>query len=193
MEELVRFDTVEYHNTTSAPWVSTELFTTGCYKRCPDCFNRRLQSFSEGRIILCDSIVNDFIAHVPYKKVTFSGGEPFLQAESLSYIAKKLKLEGFFIVCYSGYTADEIPHLFPYGRQLLEHIDILVDGPFMKELLTPINEKYKFVGSSNQRIINVQKSLDEGKIILWTKEDTINKIKESPMSQEEILRRYENG
>jgi organic radical activating enzyme len=45
----LRFDTVEYHNKTSAPWVSSELFVTGCHKRCPECFNKSLQSLSAGR------------------------------------------------------------------------------------------------------------------------------------------------
>jgi anaerobic ribonucleoside-triphosphate reductase activating protein len=192
MNDVIRFDSVEYHNTTSAPWVSTELFVTGCYKRCPECFNKALQSFN-GKKLLYDQIKLDFIEHVPYKKVTFSGGEPFLQAESLSYLAKGLRTEGFLIVCYSGYTADELPYLFPYAKDLLENIDILVDGAFIKELLTPIDKDFKFVGSSNQRIINIQKSLDEEKIILWTEEDTAKILAESSESQEEILRRYENG
>lgn len=168
---------VEYHNTTSAPWLSTEIFVTGCYKNCPGCFNQRLRSFEEGNLMPTDRIIEYLIKFVDYKKVTFSGGEPFLQAEALAEIAKALRKEGFTIVCYSGYTAEELPYLFPHARDLLENIDILVDGVFIKELLTPIDKEYKFVGSSNQRIINIQRSLDEGRIILWTDEDT-KKIKE---------------
>lgn len=168
---------VEYHNTSSAPWLSTEIFVTGCYKNCPNCFNQKLRSFDEGRELPVDEIINYMIQFVDYKRITFSGGEPFLQAESLAHIAKTLRKEGFTIICYSGYTAEELPYLFPHARDLLENIDVLVDGPFIKELLTPIDKEFKFVGSSNQRIINIQKSLDEGKIILWTDEDTI-KIQE---------------
>lgn len=174
---FLRVGGIEYHNKTSAPWISTEIFVTGCYKNCPGCFNQELRKF-EGKIIPVDYIIKDLIKNVPYKKVTFSGGEPFLQAEALSIIARRLKREGFTIVCYSGYTAEELPYLFLYARDLLENIDVLVDGPFIKELLTPIDKDFKFVGSSNQRVINVQKSLDNGKIILWTNEDTENVLKE---------------
>lgn len=163
---------VEYHNKTSAPWLSTEIFVTGCYKNCPGCFNQKLRDFNEGRLMSTDKIIEYLIRFVDYKKVTFSGGEPFLQAEALAEIAKVLRKEGFTIVCYSGYTADELPYLFPHARDLLENIDILVDGIFISELLTPIDKEYKFVGSSNQRIINIQKSLDEGEIVLWTDKDT---------------------
>lgn len=168
---------IEYHNKTSAPWLSTEIFVTGCYKNCPGCFNQRLRNFDEGNLIPTDEVIDCMKKFVDYKRITFSGGEPFLQAETLAYIAKELRKEGFIIVCYSGYTAEELPYLFPHARDLLENIDVLVDGIFIKELLTPIDKEYKFVGSNNQRIINIQKSLDRGEIILWSDEDTI-RIKE---------------
>lgn len=178
----LRIDTVEYHSKTCAPWISTELFVTGCYKRCPGCFNKDLQSFDAGTRVSIKELYWDFIRNVPYRRVTFGGGEPFLQAKELSYLAKALRDEGFVIVCYSGYTADELPYLFPYAQDLLENIDMLVDGPFIQELLIPIvpigakGKKPNFIGSSNQRMINVQKSLDEGRIILWTEEDTLRVI-----------------
>jgi anaerobic ribonucleoside-triphosphate reductase activating protein len=168
---------IEYHNKSSAPWTSTEIFTQGCYKGCPGCFNKELRQLTGGNEIPVDYIVQDLIENVPYKRVTFSGGEPFLQAEALSQVAFKLQEKGFYIVCYSGYQAEELPLLFPHARDLIENIDILVDGMFIKELLTPIKNDYDFVGSSNQRIINVQKSLDFGKIILWTEHDTAEVLK----------------
>lgn len=167
----IRIGGIEYQNKTSAPWVSTEIFVTGCYKNCPGCFNQKLRSF-DGNNMDTDYIVSDLIKNVPYKKVTFSGGEPFLQAAPLAMIAKELRKEGFFITCYSGYSADELPYLLPNAIDLLENIDILVDGIFIKELLTPIDTDFKFVGSSNQRIIDIQKSLKENSITLWTDEDT---------------------
>lgn len=172
-DRRLRLDTIEYHNRTSAPWVSTEVFLQGCFKNCPGCFNQGIRILRDGHLVTPDELFEDLKKHVPYKKVTFSGGEPFLQADVLWQLTRDLHQDGFFITCYSGYTAEEIPHLFDIaGTTLLENIDILVDGPFIQELLTPINEDFKFVGSSNQRIINVQKSLDSGYIVLWTDEDT---------------------
>ena len=180
----LRMDSVEYHNKTSAPWISTELFVTGCFKRCPDCFNKSLQSFNNGRNIPIKDIYWDFIKNVPYKRVTFGGGEPFLQAEPLFYLSRALRKSGFTVLCYSGYTADELPYLFSCTQDLIEEIDILVDGPFIKDLFVPIvpiseNNESNFIGSSNQRMINVQKSLDKGQIILWTEEDTLNVLNKS--------------
>jgi anaerobic ribonucleoside-triphosphate reductase activating protein len=119
-----------------------------------------------------DELVQSLIEHVPYKCVTLSGGEPMLQARELITLTEKLKDNGFTIVCYTGYQAEELPYIFRLSELLLQNVDVLVDGMFIKELLTPIDEPYKFVGSSNQRIINVQRSLDTGFIELWTDEDT---------------------
>ncbi len=169
----IRTGGIEYHNKTSAPWISTEIFMAGCYKDCPGCFNQELRDLTSGRILPVSYVAADFIRHVPYKKVTFSGGEPFLQAKALSKLAEILKVYNFFIVCYSGYMAEELPHLFPSSRDLLEHIDILVDGPYIEGLKVWQGNDFEFVGSSNQRVINVQKSLDEGQIIPWTDKDTM--------------------
>lgn len=175
---LLRVGGIEYHNKTSAPWTSTELFVSGCYKNCPNCFNQELRDFNYGRLLPVKFLAEQIIKNVPYKKVTFSGGEPFLQALQLSKLAKLLRNKGFIIVCYSGYTAEELPYLFSDAKELLYNIDILVDGPFIKELLTPIDCDYKFVGSKNQRIIDIQSSLDNEKIILWTEEQTKILLKE---------------
>lgn len=175
---------VEYHNKNSAPWLSTEIFVSGCYKNCPDCFNQELRSF-KGNVMPVDYIVKDIIVNTPYKKVTFSGGEPFIQAEALSYIAEKLQDEGFHIVCYTGYTFEELEYLFPYANELLKYINVLVDGPFIRELLTPIDEDFKFVGSSNQRKILVKESIKKKKIILYEEGHKIeNREKILPMGRE---------
>lgn len=163
---------VDYHNKTSAPWLSTEIFMQGCYKNCPECFNQRLRSFESGVHMDWEDLYKSLVRHVPYRCVTFSGGEPMLQAKTLTYLAKSLKDSGFTICCYTGYQAEELPYLFPDSKDLLQYIDVLIDGMFIRELLTPIDKDYKFTGSSNQRIINVQKSLDTSFIELWTDKDT---------------------
>lgn len=176
---LLRTGGVEYHNRTSAPWLSTEIFVTGCYRNCEGCFNEQLKSF-EGRHVDVDEIIKDLIENVPYKKVTFSGGEPFIQAKELGYIAEHLQKEGFTIVCYTGYTFGELGELSKRNLDiecLVDNIDILVDGPFRKDLLTPIDEDFKFVGSSNQRVINIKETIRQQEYILWTDEDT-KRIKE---------------
>jgi anaerobic ribonucleoside-triphosphate reductase activating protein len=172
MKLTLRLGGIEYHNKTSAPWLSTEIFLKGCYKNCPGCFNQELRDSNGASEVDVDELVQSLIEHVPYKCVTLSGGEPMLQARELITLTEKLKDNGFTIVCYTGYQAEELPYIFRLSELLLQNVDVLVDGMFIKELLTPIDEPYKFVGSSNQRIINVQRSLDTGFIELWTDEDT---------------------
>ena len=94
--------------------------------------------------------------------VTFSGGEPFIQAKSLSIFAKILKEDGFNLWSYSGFTFEKIIK-DPEKLKLLEFLDVIVDGPF---IMSKKSLMIDFRGSTNQRIIDVKNSLKEGKVIL---------------------------
>ena len=97
--------------------------------------------------------------------VTFSGGEPFAQAEGFLELARALKEKGYEIASYSGYTFEQLLHGTPAQKQLLAQLDVLIDGPFLlaeRSLQTP------FRGSKNQRILDVPKSLLAGAAILMT-------------------------
>ena len=96
--------------------------------------------------------------------VTFSGGDPFCQAEPLAYLGKQIKSLGLNIVSYTGYDFEELYNnrsLHGWGK-LLEVTDILIDGKFVQELR---DWNIKFRGSSNQRYINCQASLKEGRAV----------------------------
>jgi anaerobic ribonucleoside-triphosphate reductase activating protein len=98
--------------------------------------------------------------------VTFSGGEPFAQAEGFAKLARLLKSEGYEVASYSGYTFEQLLKGNAHQRKLLESIDILIDGPFLMEEKTL---EISFRGSRNQRILDVPTSLKEGKAIAVTK------------------------
>ena len=106
--------------------------------------------------------------------VTFSGGEPFSQASALLPLAEKIKAAGLELAAYSGYTFEELTTKNDEDiNKLLALLDVLVDGRFV---LKQRNLDLKFKGSENQRIINVPKSLSEGKAVLetgprWNKEE----------------------
>jgi len=94
--------------------------------------------------------------------VTFSGGEPFAQAEGYAELAQALKEKGYEVASYSGYTFEQLLRGTPAQQRLLKWIDILIDGPFIqaeKSLEVP------FRGSKNQRILDVPKSLAAGKAV----------------------------
>ncbi len=91
--------------------------------------------------------------------VTFSGGEPFAQAEGFLELAVALKEKGYEIASYSGYTFEQLLNGTPAQKKLLEKIDILIDGPFIQ---AEKSLEIAFRGSKNQRILDVPKSLQAG-------------------------------
>lgn len=97
--------------------------------------------------------------------VTFSGGEPFSQPEGFARLAELLKLEGYEVASYSGYTFEALVEGTEAQKKLLASIDVLIDGPF---LMAEKSLELNFRGSRNQRIIHVPKSLAQGKTVLET-------------------------
>lgn len=91
--------------------------------------------------------------------VTFSGGEPFAQPEAFTKLARMLKADGYEVASYTGYTFEQLLVAGDAQRQLLESIDILIDGPF---LLAEKSLELSFRGSHNQRILDVKKSFAAG-------------------------------
>ena len=94
--------------------------------------------------------------------VTFSGGEPFVQSEKLAPLAERLRAAGYNLTSYTGYLYEE---LLADSRHmpLLRQLDILVDGPFILEEKSLV---IRFRGSRNQRIIDVPRSLAEGRVVI---------------------------
>ena len=145
------------------PGLRSVIFTQGCPHNCPGWHNQKAIPFEGGELITTDDVVNE-VLKANLHNVTFSGGEPFAQPKELYTIAKVLREKGYNIWSYSGYTYNAlIRHHDPYVQKLLSQLDILVDGRFLleKRSIAAI-----FRGSTNQRIIDVQKSLKEDKVIL---------------------------
>ena len=99
----------------------------------------------------------------PFADVTFSGGDPMFQPQGFAALARAIKeRSGKNIWCYTGYLFEQLLEN-PTQRELLELVDVLVDGRFVEALK---DEQLRFRGSSNQRIIDVPRSLEEGKAVL---------------------------
>ena len=95
--------------------------------------------------------------------VTLSGGDPLYQVEAFTELARRIKEEtGKNIWCYTGFLFEELLEM-PAQRALLEQVDVLVDGRFVEALR---DEQLRFRGSSNQRIIDVPRSLEKGEAVL---------------------------
>lgn len=142
-------------------------FSQGCSHHCQGCFNQHTWPFSGGKICDCDRLVNETIKETYLSGVTFCGGEPFQQVVPFAYLAEKFKKNKINIWCFTGYTWEELQKLIKKDhnvKNLLTNLDVLIDGRFNQKM---INKKNKFPSTTNQRIIDVQKSLKSNKIILW--------------------------
>lgn len=97
--------------------------------------------------------------------VTFSGGEPFAQASGFAKLARMLKETGYEVASYTGFTFEALLHGTPEQKELLQTIDILIDGPFVQ---AEKSLELVFRGSRNQRILDVPKSLAAGEAVETT-------------------------
>lgn len=147
------------------PGIRTTFFAQGCPHHCPGCHNPETWDFSGGTPMEEETLVEIVRENPLCRGVTFSGGEPFSQAEGFSRLAELLKAEGYEVASYSGYTFEALVKGTEAQKKLLSSIDVLIDGPFlMEEKSLELN----FRGSRNQRIIQVPKSLEAGSVVLET-------------------------
>lgn len=144
------------------PGFRTSIYAAGCPNRCPGCHNPQSWDIANGTPMTTEEILPTILDD-PFADVTFSGGDPMFQAEGFTELAQAIKAQSKKTIwCYTGYTYEHLLEM-PAQRQLLQYIDVLVDGPFVQALQ---DESLRFRGSSNQRIIDVQESLKQGKVIL---------------------------
>lgn len=131
------------------------IFAQGCKHHCKGCFNPDTHDFNGGYECDTEKIIERINNDYMIDGVTFSGGDPFEQAEAFAEIAKNINPE-LNIWCYTGYTLQEIidkANEKPEWVDLLTHIDVLVDGKFEEDKK---DRNLKFKGSSNQNIIQLR-------------------------------------
>lgn len=150
------------HDTmVDGPGFRTSIYCAGCPNHCPGCHNPQSWDINHGTMTSTEDILKE-IMEDPFANVTFSGGDPMYQAEGFAELARAIRSENDKdIWCFTGYRYENLLKN-PKQLELLKLIDVLVDGPFMKDLR---DEDLFFRGSSNQRIINVQKSLALGEVV----------------------------
>ncbi|HET6576088.1 MAG TPA: 4Fe-4S single cluster domain-containing protein [Fimbriiglobus sp.] len=125
----------------------------GCPLRCPGCCNPEFLPFQGGEAITLNEMIRwleQARAEDGIEGVSLLGGEPFAHAEAAAGLAMAARQRGLTVMVYSGYAHEEIRRLpDPAVAELLAHTDILVDGPYIREL--PDTER-RWVGSTNQRV-----------------------------------------
>jgi len=144
--------------------IRTVIWTQGCGHNCPGCHNQETQSFTDGDLVDVEDIKDEIKELEGQDGVTFSGGDPFYQPEACAYLAKYIHSLGMNVWCYTGFIYEQlIESKNKHVKEFLNEIDILVDGPFIKEQKSL---DIKFRGSRNQNIIDVKKSLETGKKVI---------------------------
>ena len=142
------------------------IFTQGCHHHCPGCQNPQTHDFAGGHFIDIEEILAMIDENPLLDGVTFSGGDPMEQSAALIPLAREIKERGMNLIIYTGYTYERLMELSasrPGFFELLSFADILIDGPF---IMAKKSLELKFRGSSNQRLIDVQQTLTEGRVVL---------------------------
>lgn len=148
--------------TVDGPGFRTTVYSAGCPNCCPGCHNPQSWDIANGHEVDVEDILKVILAD-QFADVTFSGGDPMFQPAGFAALAKAVKEQsGKNIWCYTGYLFEDLLQN-AQQKELLEYVDVLVDGRFVEVLK---DESLRFRGSSNQRIIDVQASLLHGKTVL---------------------------
>lgn len=159
---------IRKYDIANGPGVRTTIFLTGCTLNCKNCFNKEYQNFHFGKVFDEKAFeeVMDCLSDANISGLSVLGGEPFDNLEGLREFITKVRANSEKdIWIYSGYTFEEL--LEKAGAMdVLKNIDVLVDGRFVEDLK---DLKLKFRGSSNQRIIDMKRTLEEDEILLMDK------------------------
>ncbi len=145
------------------PGIRMVIFAQGCTHKCPGCHNPHTHSFEGGEVKEIDDIIKGIKRNYLLDGITLSGGDPFEQAEAFSVLAAEVKKLGLNVVTYTGYTYEQLIGLAKQREgfaELLKNTDLLIDGPFIQK---EKNLLLKFRGSTNQRIIDMNKTRISGK------------------------------
>ena len=162
---LIRIAGVAGESIVDGPGIRFTIFTQGCKHYCPGCHNPQTHAFDGGKLVTVESVLEQIRKNPLLDGITLSGGEPFEQAEACSVLAKAVHEMKLNVMTYSGYTFEEIlagEADRPGWKELLRETEILVDGRFEQ---AGRNLLLKFRGSGNQRLLDVKKSLREGKAV----------------------------
>ncbi len=168
----IRLFGVERNSTVDGPGIRFAIFTQGCKHHCKGCHNPDSWPMDGGYCDYIDQLVDQVISDPLVTGITFSGGDPFYQANECVAFLEELwhrTSKKYHVATYTGYVFEELVMHQKYW-QFLSKIDVIVDGPYIEELR---DLRLRWKGSRNQRIIDVQQSLQEGHVVLSTDKNWI--------------------
>ena len=146
------------------PGIRMTLFTQGCPHHCKGCHNPETWAFEQRHPGDVDKILAVALKNPILQGLTFSGGEPFCQAEACAYMAERLKGD-YHLLCFTGYTFEQLLEMGEKDKDImrfLELLDVIIDGRFELEKRSL---ELRFKGSTNQRTIDVKESIRQGRAV----------------------------
>ena len=158
----MRIAGIQRDSITNGTGVRDVVFFQGCGKHCKGCHNPQTWDYNGGEHRFVGEIVKELSNST--NNITISGGEPFDQYTSLVELCKQFKKQGKSIWVYTGNVVDPNSKIY---KALADYVEVIVDGRFKIELK---DSDLKFRGSSNQRIIDLPKSIKAREIVLWEDE-----------------------
>lgn len=161
----IRIAGVVNDSIVDGPGMRFTIFTQGCPHHCPGCHNPETHDFQGGREVDTDELVRQFSRNILLSGITLSGGDPLCQPIPCCELARQAKKRMLNVWVYTGYTFEELVRGFevhPEWRELLENVDVLVDGRFEMDKRSL---ECRWRGSTNQRLIDVPASLKAGKVV----------------------------
>lgn len=177
----MRYASIRSMDISNGSGLGIALFVQGCHFHCVNCFNQETWSFNGGKEWtkeIEDDFINLLVANQYIDRVSILGGEPLCNENIITIfnLIKTIKLNfpKKKVWCYTGYTWEQIFNecqldniYYMFRQDAVKMIDVLVDGRYVDELR---DLTLAFRGSSNQKVIDVQKSLETNSIVLWTQE-----------------------
>ena len=165
----MRYNKIRKMDISNGPGVRVSIFFQGCHFHCPGCFNQETWDFTGGKEFN-DEVINHVLElcnNDVISGLSILGGEPLnpVNIAGATKLAKlfKEKYPNKTIWLWSGYLYEE----YIYDKEIINYLDVLVDGQFKIELSSPL---LKYKGSSNQRVIDVKKSIKNKKIEFYEDE-----------------------
>lgn len=159
-EHKIQLMRIVVDTTVDGPGWRSSVYCAGCRHACPGCHNPETWSFKAGQETSIDEIISQLAE--TEGNITFSGGDPMYQAEAFAELARRIREELHRTIwCYTGFRYEEVV-ADPVMSKLLPYLEVLVDGPFVE---AEKSLDLLFRGSRNQRLIDVQKSLQAGKVV----------------------------
>lgn len=157
---------INYESIADASGVSCTIFFSGCLHGCNGCHSKDTWDFNYGVQVSNElvSIINKEIDKRPFlSALVLSGGDPMYSASEVLDFISKIHIPNNTLWCYSGFLYEEIIKNSEM-KKLLNSCDVLVDGQFE---ISKRDITGRFCGSSNQRVIDVQESLKQNKVVLY--------------------------